>query len=39
MNYELRIKREEVLGKMSDLTDALTPMEREQVLDKMKVRQ
>lgn len=39
MNYELRIKKEEVLGKMSDLTDALTPMEREQVLDRMQVRQ
>lgn len=39
MNYELRIKKEEVLGKLPDLTDALTPLEREMVLDKMQVRQ
>ena len=39
MNYESRIKKEEVLGRLSDLTDTLTPMELEQVLNKMQVRQ
>ncbi|MBO4550453.1 MAG: Crp/Fnr family transcriptional regulator [Bacteroidaceae bacterium] len=32
------IKKEDVLGKLPDLTNALTPQEREQVLDKMQVR-
>lgn len=39
MNYELRIKKEDVIAKLCDLTDALTPMELEQVLNKMQVRQ
>lgn len=39
MNYESRMKKEEVLARLSDLTDTLTPMELEQVLNKMQVRQ
>lgn len=37
MNYEPRIKRTDVLGKLPDLDCALTPEEREEVLDEMQV--